>query len=265
MGTSAFFLEQRLFGTRAVLLMKMLYWVSWQFIYCFLDLVSSRECQTTWCFWAPRFLQLSLWFSWQMLKHRHSQLTPQWQHRCRNWKKCSYSNLGRDYTDAPNFPTDSLYIFFPPVAWWLRLGENESLSFLLIQSPIHTPKKLCRSEGPQIRGILAIILGSSLFFGEPSSGWATFGFEDEKKKRSLIWRELSLVPTRLFYGLANGKPTVTFSESQVTLEPGLRNSRSVVSHRILPPYTSSAFSPAPTSGCPLRSVLGTRDTQWRLR
>ena len=45
MGTSSFFLEQRLFGTRAVLLMKMLYWVSWQFIYCFLDLVSSRECQ----------------------------------------------------------------------------------------------------------------------------------------------------------------------------------------------------------------------------
>ena len=60
------------------------------------------------------------------------------------------------------------FTFFSPQ--WLRLGENESLSFLLIQSPIHTPKKLCRSEGPQIRGILAIILGSSLFFGEPSSG-----------------------------------------------------------------------------------------------
>ena len=52
----------------------------------------------------------------------------------------------------------------------------------MIQSPIHTPKKLCRSEGPQIRGILAIILGSSLFYGEPSSGWATFGFEEKNKK-----------------------------------------------------------------------------------
>lgn len=30
---------------KAVLLMKMLYWVSWQFIYCFLDPVSPRECQ----------------------------------------------------------------------------------------------------------------------------------------------------------------------------------------------------------------------------
>lgn len=65
---------------------------------------------------------------------------------------------------------------------WLRLGETESLSFLLIQSPIHTPKKLCRSEGPQIRGILAIILGSSLFYGEPSSGWGTFGFQEKNKK-----------------------------------------------------------------------------------
>lgn len=158
-GAKAFWNKGRVTDENVILgLMAIHLLLSWP---CVIPGVSK----TTWCFWALQFLQLSLWFSWQMLKHRHSQIIPQWQHRCKNWKVQLFQLVEGLYW-CSKFPLliALTLLFFSGSLLWLRLEETESLAFCLIQSPINTPKKMCRSGAQKTMGIL-IIMGSSLFYG----------------------------------------------------------------------------------------------------
>lgn len=112
--------------------------------------------KATWCFWDPTisFSHLGLWFSWQMLKHKHNQITPQWQYTC---KHCSYPSLGQELTDSESSLFSPYFFFFSCGLLWVRL----------IPSLIHIPKKTCRSRAQEIRKILATTTDNLLWLSGP--------------------------------------------------------------------------------------------------